>query len=133
LFSLFAIGAFIFLLWEHFVYKDESPPLAVAVFRDIFGIYLFLMVVGIAIIVGRHVTNKNWYLVAGFILYLVCGAYWGYCHFYYAMGGHGMPSVVLGIKTFCLIYTVTVTIILLFILAAHAPPEIWLCLYLFEA
>jgi hypothetical protein len=137
-YGLYAAGTFFlltcgFLMWEHFEYKDVSPPHEIAILRDISVVLLtlsFISIIAITsyIIVKKYNDNQqdfkwNVFMVFGFTLYLASGFFSLYVEYYYSWGSntHSMPSSVEILNYISLGYFAIVTIIIVLVALSHSP------------
>lgn len=117
---LFALAGFIFLIWDHVKYQDESPPKVVAVFRDLFAIPLVCLVIVLCVQIAKYLSGKDevWTLwIFCLVLYVACGFFWAVTQFYYDSGDHrhDMPKVVFVLKWIAMVYSCTMTVNLILI------------------
>jgi hypothetical protein len=125
------LGCTSYLLWEHFAYTDSSPPDTVALFRDISAVVLLVMVIVLVYLVSRRLHRDQYLLLSVMCLYVLCGFYWAWCHFYYESGEHrhSKSLVVSVLSTMAMIYTSVVTVVILLVILSQLPPDAIFCLF----
>lgn len=126
-------------MWEHFAYKDVSPPHDVAILRDTSIVLITISFISIIIVSSFIVTKKyrnqqdtpqdlkwNVFMAVVFALYLASGVFSLYVEYYYSWGSnrHSIPSSVEILNYISLGYFAIVTIIIVIVALAHAPPEL---------
>jgi len=135
------------LTWEHFAYKDVSPPDQIAVLRDICAVLLTFSLV-IFVVIGGIIWSKRYVrmretvyqteqqrqddlcairtLMIGGIFYLIAGLHIVASQFYYSWGRHHhiMPLVVEIINYISMAYFAMVTILILVAIIFTAPGEV---------
>lgn len=125
----FFIASFVFLLWDHFTYKDITPPIVVAFFRDFFAILLVACILLLCWKMSTLLNRQAWKWILG-MLYVICAIYWGWCHFYYSSGlnRHEMPNVVNILKVVSMIYVFVASVCMTIYLVSHGDAVC--CLFL---
>ena len=132
-------------MWDHVHYKDESPPVHIAVIRDICAIFLFLSLI-LLVVVASVIWAKKWaraqpllpggempttkdlwvmriFLVA-LILYAAAGFYWAGTYGYYTLGHHDIPDVANVFRWISMVYFIVVSVIIILTIMSQLPPEV---------
>ena len=129
-----------FLMWDHVRYKDESPPVHIAVIRDICAIFLFLSLILLSV-VASIIWAKKWaraqptnstaadlwvmrmFFVA-LVLYAAAGFHWAGTYGYYTLGHHAIPDVANVFRWISMVYFIVVSVIIILAVMSHLPPEV---------
>ena len=121
-----------FLIYDHFKYKDTSPPHEVQVWQDTAAIVAFstaVLFLAFSTIYMYRKGLKDWRILVVLGFYTICLAWWGVYHWHYTTHHISPPEVLYVLKMFAMSYVIFVTAVVILMVVLSNPQEC--CMFLF--
>jgi hypothetical protein len=120
-----------FLIYDHFKYKDTTPPHDVQVWRDTAAIVAFstsVLFLAFTTIYMYRKGLKDWRLLVVLGLYIICLAWWGVYHWHYTTHHVSPPEALYVLKMIAMSYVIFITVVVILMVILSSPREC--CMFL---